>query len=111
MPLPERIFLIGFSFTGKSTVGALVAQELGWPHIDTDDAVETLAGKPIARIFDEDGEARFRDLEARALAEAARQNRAVVSTGGGVPLAEENRRALASGLVVCLEARSETILR
>lgn len=111
MPLPERIFLTGFSFTGKSTVGSLVAQELGWRHIDTDDAVQALAGKPIARIFDEDGEARFRELEARALAEAACQDRVVVSTGGGVPLAEENRRALASGLVVCLAARPETILR
>jgi shikimate kinase/3-dehydroquinate synthase len=111
MALSERIFLTGFSFTGKSTVARLVATELGWRHADTDDAIESLAGKSVVRLFEEDGEARFRELEARAVAAAARQDRVVVSTGGGVPVAEENRRALASGLVVCLEARPETILR
>lgn len=111
MALPERIFLTGLSFTGKSTVGRLVARELGWRHIDTDDAVEALAGKPVARVFEEDGEAWFRALEARALEDAARDARVVISTGGGAPVAEENRRVLASGLVVCLEARPETILQ
>ncbi|HXF51327.1 MAG TPA: 3-dehydroquinate synthase [Dehalococcoidia bacterium] len=111
MALPERIFLTGFSFTGKTTVGRLVAEALGWQFVDTDDAVEAAAGKPVARIFDEDGEAHFRELEARALADAAREPRAVVATGGGAPVAEENRRVMAAGLVVCLEARPDTILR
>lgn len=111
MALPERIFLTGFSFTGKSTVGRLVARELGWRHVDTDDAVEALAGKPVVRIFEEDGEAWFRNLETRALEDAARDSRVVISTGGGAPVADENRRVFASGLVVCLDARPETILR
>lgn len=111
MALSERIFLTGFSFTGKSTVARLVAQALGWRFVDTDDVVEAVAGKPVARIFGEDGEARFRDLELRAVADAAREPRVVVATGGGAPLADDNRRVMATGLVVCLEARPETILR
>lgn len=111
MALPERIFLTGFSFTGKSSVAARLASRLRWRHIDTDDLIEAEAGMPVGDLFAEEGEARFRDLEAQALAAAASHTRVVVSTGGGAVVSEENRRALASGLVVCLQARPETILR
>lgn len=109
---PLRIVLTGFSGTGKSLVGPLVAQRLRWQAIDTDLLVERAAGKPISDIFAEDGEPRFRELEAAAVREACAGERAVVSVGGGALLRPDNRRLLADGgFVVCLEARPETILR
>ena len=116
---PLRIVLTGFSGTGKSLVAPLVAQSLrrahrqaGWQVVDTDSLVEKAAGKPITDIFEQDGEPRFRELEADAVREACARERAVVSVGGGAILRPDNRRLLADGgFVVCLEARPETILR
>jgi shikimate kinase/3-dehydroquinate synthase len=109
---PLRIVLTGFSGTGKSLVGPLVAERLRWQAVDTDSMVERAAGKPINAIFEEDGEPRFRELEAAAVREACARERAVVSVGGGALLRPDSRRLLADGgFVVCLEARPETILR
>ncbi len=110
--LPSRIFLTGFSCTGKSRVAHLVANELGWEAVDTDPLIEGAAGKPIPRIFAEDGEARFREFEGEAVRLARSREKAVVAVGGGAILSPENRRAMADGgFVVCLEARPETILQ
>jgi shikimate kinase/3-dehydroquinate synthase len=112
MKRPLRIVLTGFSGTGKSLVGPLVAERLHWQAVDTDSMVERAAGKPISAIFEEDGEPRFRELEAAAVREACARERAVVSVGGGALLRPDSRRLLADGgFVVCLEARPETILR
>jgi len=109
---PTRIILTGFSGTGKSAAGPLVAKQLGWAFVDTDDIVETGAGKRILQIFADDGEQAFRDLEADALREACMREKTVVATGGGAVLRAENRRLLAeSGFIVCLEAWPETIYR
>ncbi|MCH8994665.1 MAG: bifunctional shikimate kinase/3-dehydroquinate synthase, partial [Chloroflexi bacterium] len=108
---PRRVFLTGFSGSGKSAVAALVADSLDWRALDTDSLIEETAGRSIPEIFERDGEPRFRELEREAVSKAAAQENVVVATGGGVVLAEENRRAMADGgLVVCLEARPETIL-
>jgi 3-dehydroquinate synthase len=69
----------------------MVADMLGWQLVDTDATVQDIAGKSIPRIFGEDGEAHFRDLESRALAEAALLERVVVATGGGVVGRPANR--------------------
>jgi shikimate kinase/3-dehydroquinate synthase len=107
----RRIFLTGFSGTGKSSVARIVASALGWPAIDTDRLIEEAAGKPVADIFAADGEERFRALERDAVARAAAQDGAVIATGGGAVLAIENRRAMAEGgFVVCLDARPTTVL-
>jgi shikimate kinase/3-dehydroquinate synthase len=109
-PRPSRIFLTGFSFSGKSRVAGLVAEKLGWQALDTDTLIEKMAGKPIPRIFAEEGEARFRQFEGDAIREAARRDTAVVAVGGGAIVSAENRRAMADGgFVVCLEARPDTI--
>jgi 3-dehydroquinate synthase len=109
---PQRIFLTGFSFTGKSLVAPLVAQALGWQVVDLDDLIEEAAGRPVPQIFAEEGEPGFRVREREALLNACQRREVVVATGGGVILAEENRRAMGEGgFVVCLEARPETILR
>lgn len=110
MTPPTRIVLTGFSGTGKSAVGRLVAKQLGWAFDDTDDIVEKRADTLILQIFTDQGETAFRDLEADALREACTHDKTIVATGGGVVLRPENRRLIAeSGFIVCLEARPETI--
>ncbi len=108
---PRHIILTGFSGTGKSAVAPLVARALGWQAIDTDTVIEEAAGKPIAAIFREDGETRFRDLEAEAVREACSRKDVVVAAGGGAVLRDENRRLMADGgIIVCLESQPETIV-
>ncbi len=100
----RRIFLTGFSGTGKSTIAKLVAKELGWDALDTDALIAERAGKSPAEIITSDGEERFRELEREAIKEAAARENVVVATGGGAVISEENRRAMANGLVVRLDA-------
>ncbi len=110
--MKANIFVVGFSGTGKTTVGREVAERLGWSFVDTDDIIVELAGRPIEAIFAEDGEAGFRDLERQALAMACEAERQVVATGGGVMEEERNRELMdLSGATVLLEANPETIHR
>jgi shikimate kinase len=105
-----NLVLIGYRGTGKSEVARLLAARLGWPCYDADERAEELAGKSIARIFVDDGEHVFRDFEARAVAELARHEPAVISLGGGAVLRAENRQAIAKrGRVVWLTASAESI--
>jgi len=78
------IFLTGFSGSGKSTIGPLLANSLGFEFIDLDREIELAAGKSINRIFAEDGEDAFRELELRTLERIGSQKEMVVSLGGGV---------------------------
>lgn len=103
------IFLTGFSGTGKSHVGRLVSGMLGWAFADMDEKITQRADAPIVEIF-ERGEDHFRALERQVLAEVARGDRLVVSTGGGVPESEENRQVMRStGMTVRLDAAPEMI--
>ncbi len=112
MTTADRIFLIGFSGTGKTAAGRSLARLLGWEFADADELIVQRAGKPIERIFEDDGEPAFRDLERDAIAELAARQRVVVSTGAGsVMLTPSRTTMLDSGFVVALEARPETILR
>jgi shikimate kinase len=108
--LKPNIYLIGLSGTGKTRSGRRVAELLGWPFVEMDGVVEDRAGKSIPRIFDENGEDYFRDLESQILVEVAGRGGRVVSTGGGVPIRLENRETMkSSGLVVRLSASAEVI--
>ena len=108
---PKRIVLIGFSGTGKSAVSPLVAQQLGWRVIDTDHLVEVGAGTDVSDIFRACGEGGFRRLEEEAVRQATEQEKVIISCGGGAVLSSENRYLLARDtLIVCLEARPETIV-
>ena len=110
--LPRNLFLIGYRGTGKSTVAALVAAELGWQSVDSDAVLETRAGRSIREIFQADGEVGFRRREAELLEEISRSERQVVATGGGVILAPQNRECMAkSGVCALLEADAATIER
>lgn len=98
--------------TGKSAVGRLLAQRLKRPFLDLDRQIEKECGKPIPRIFAEDGEAAFRRMEAKAVQQAAALRQHIIATGGGVMTDEENVRALKSvGAVVCLTASPDVILK
>ncbi|HEX6925341.1 MAG TPA: shikimate kinase [Longimicrobiaceae bacterium] len=79
----ERVLLWGFMASGKTAVGAELARRLGWAHVDLDEVIVRGAGKPIARIFREEGEDRFRSLEAELSRELLAQRQTVLSPGGG----------------------------
>lgn len=105
-----NIALIGFMGTGKSTVGQLVAEQLGFRFVDTDHLIEGRVGKPITRIFQDAGEAGFRDLERHLLGEMTPWTRTVIATGGGFAAQPGNLEELKKfALVVWLCATPETI--
>jgi shikimate kinase len=107
---PSNIILIGYRCTGKTTVGRLLAKRLGWSFADADDLVEARAGKSIAEIFATEGEGRFRDREAAAIAELCAGPTCVIATGGGAVMREATQLLLrASGFVVWLTAAPETV--
>ena len=112
MTTRNRIYLIGFSGAGKSVVGRSTARLLGWRFVDADERIVERAGKAVERIFAEDGEPAFRELERATIAEFAREEHIVVSTGAGSVMHDQSLGGmLSSGLVVALEARPETIYR
>lgn len=106
---PDRLlFLIGYRGSGKTTVGRILADRLGWAFVDADDRTEAAAGKSIAAIFAAEGEAGFRAREADTLAVLCRLTNHVVATGGGVVLRPANRELLRSvGFVAWLVASPE----
>ena len=108
-PAPfKNIILIGFMGSGKSSVGHELSQNLGYPIVDTDALIEKRAGKPIVKIFEDEGEEAFRDLETAVLRqlEDDRTSRRIIATGGGIIVSAENREALRRlGFVVWLVVR------
>lgn len=99
----SHIYLIGFMGSGKSTVGAALAERLGMPFVDLDRAIEERVGTPVRAIFAEHGEEEFRRLEQLTLRALAATPPSVVACGGGIVLADDNRRMLKdSGTVVYL---------
>src|SRR5690606_825961 len=109
-----RVILIGFSGTGKSTTGRLVASALGWSLVDMDDEIERREGMAIPDIFDRHGEAYFREREATLLRECLERTQVVVSTGGGAVCTEDAWEALRADpgtYVVGFEASPDEIQR
>jgi len=103
------LVLTGMMGTGKSAVARALAEPLGMEAIDTDSMVEAEAGKPIPRIFEEDGECQFRELEARAVDASFTKPRRVIALGGGALTNEDLARLVRSkGTVVWLWASPPT---
>ena len=104
-----QVVLTGFMAAGKSAVGRRLARRLGRAFIDTDQLIETMAGRTVADIFAADGEKEFRRLEREVVASLAAEPPAVIATGGGTFVDEDNRRRLRElGVVVCLVTSIET---
>lgn len=101
-----NLVLIGMPGSGKSTVGKALAKDMGRPFVDCDGEIERRAGKSIPEIFAQEGEAAFRALEAKVIADVGREKGAVIATGGGAILREDNVRALRQNGAVLLLTRS-----
>jgi shikimate kinase len=118
--MTPKLIITGFMATGKSAVGPLVARRLGWTFVDSDAVIVARAKKPVAKIFADDGEERFRKFEREVIAHLSGDRRRcpqchgsypeVISTGGGALVDESNCSALQSaGVIICLMARPEVV--
>ncbi|GAA4153095.1 shikimate kinase [Actinomadura keratinilytica] len=107
-----KAVLIGPPGSGKSTVGAALAERLGVALRDTDADIEAAAGRPISEIFIDDGEERFREMERAAVRTALAEHDGVLALGGGAVLAAETQELLAGHTVVYLKVGlSEAVKR
>jgi len=106
----KNIVLIGFMGCGKTEVGKILADKLGYTFIDTDSIIEKKMGKSISEIFHEYGEEHFRGLETGVVKELSGMRRCVISTGGGMVIHRENLlRLKKDGVMIWLKASPETI--
>lgn len=109
---PTRIYLTGFMGSGKSTVGPLLAERSGYAFLDLDDAVAERAGRSVAAVFAESGEAAFRTFEAAALRTTGTLARTVVALGGGAVAADANLDwTLEHGTLVYLRLPADELAR
>ena len=93
----RSIFLIGFMGCGKTTVGRVLAERLGWSFVDLDQRIADAEQRTIPEIFAGGGELTFRAAERRALEDVVSERAAVVATGGGLFSNPENRRLIVEG--------------
>ncbi len=105
------IVLIGYRGSGKTTIGRLLADRLGWSFVDSDAEIVKRAGKTIKSIFADDGEPAFRDLESAVVLELAGLQDHVIALGGGAVMREANREAIVGNVadVVYLHCDAETL--
>lgn len=107
----DNLILVGFSCSGKTTLGRNVARRLRLAFVDTDRFIEDMTGRSIPDIFGGEGEAAFRAYEREAIRRIMAQRNQVVSTGGGAFIDSENRENLRNGnLVIHLHVRPETVV-
>ncbi|HEU5078997.1 MAG TPA: shikimate kinase [Opitutaceae bacterium] len=111
-PFDVNIYLVGFMGTGKTTIGRVLAQKLGFQLFDSDHEIERLKQKPIPQIFAEEGEPAFRQMERDFIESGHPAQRAVVACGGGLVVQPGMLELLSrKGVVICLHASLETILK
>jgi shikimate kinase / 3-dehydroquinate synthase len=108
----RRVVLIGLSGTGKSSLAPIVARELGFSSIDTDEEVTRRFGQPIPDIFQNFGETTFRSVERAVIQDACTQSECVIATGGGAVLDETNwARMRPEAVIIHLRASTSEIVR
>ena len=109
--LDRPIVLVGMMGVGKSTIGRRLAALLDLRFADADDEIVAAANMPIADIFDEFGEAYFRDGERRVIARLLDEGPSVIATGGGAYVQEETRALIQSrGIPVWLDSETQTLI-
>ena len=107
----STIYLYGPPGSGKSTTGRILAERLNLPFYDLDEEIQVRSGKTVARIFAQQGETAFRELERQEMEYLSSRGKSVVALGGGALLAPAARRlAEASGTIVYLQADHQEIL-
>ncbi len=106
----ENIVLVGMPASGKSTVGAMLAERLGREFVDTDSLIKESVGVSIPEIFAKRGEGYFRERECEAVATAASITSRIIATGGGAPLRHENVRSLKQNGKIYFLDRSPSLL-
>ena len=105
-----NIVLIGYRCSGKSTVGSLIASRMGRNFLDTDDLIAEDATCPIDQIIQRKGWHYFRGIEKQIIERVTRKTHAVIATGGGVVVDEENiKRLKSTGWVVWLKGKPEVL--
>ena len=103
------VFLAGFMGAGKSTIGPILANTLGWSFFDLDEVIEAKLGKKIVDIFSENGEAAFRLLERETLQELARNENVIIALGGGTIADQQNINFMKEkGKIIFLDASRES---
>ena len=106
------IYLTGFMGSGKTTIAPILANTLGYSHIDIDEEIEKTTGTRISEIFAHAGEKVFRDIERKLLTAASTADECVVSLGGGTIANDENISIVkSSGLLVYLKAEVDEIVK
>ena len=106
----HNLALVGFMGTGKSSVGRIVARQLNFAFVDTDQLIEARTHKSISTIFAKQGEAAFRESEGKIVTELESQRHLVIAAGGGLVVDARNLASLRHhALIVCLWASPETI--
>ncbi len=106
----KPVFLIGYMGCGKTTLGEVLARQMGMRYIDLDELIETRQGMSTVRIFEELGEPRFRELEIQALQDSAAMTDVIIGTGGGTPCHGENMALMnRAGITVWLTTSPERI--
>ncbi|NEQ35532.1 MAG: shikimate kinase [Okeania sp. SIO3I5] len=104
-----NLYLVGMMGAGKTTVGHLLAQRLGYSFLDTDNLISQAAGKSINEIFATEGEAVFRALETNVLSEVSSYKNLTIATGGGIVVSQFNWSYLHHGIVVWLDVPAEVL--
>jgi len=104
-----NLYLVGMMGAGKTTVGHLLAQRLGYSFLDTDNLISQAAGKSINEIFATEGEAAFRELETNVLSEVSSYKNLTIATGGGIVMSQFNWSYLQHGIVVWLDVPVEVL--
>lgn len=104
------IFLTGFMGSGKSTIGPILANTLGFDFVDVDRLIEEKANARVVQIFEREGEQRFRELEHQVLHDVTTREKCVVSLGGGTIANDENFSLIRnSGIIVYLRLEPDEI--
>jgi shikimate kinase len=112
MAVVKRLFLVGPMGAGKTTIGKMLADELGLEFVDVDREIESRSGVDIPWIFDKEGEAGFRLRESAALKELSILDSVLISTGGGAVMSAQNRRLMSErGTVIYLHTSVEEQVR